>query len=125
MGKNKKDRKEFVSPGQELKEAKKLTAKDLLGGGVLSRDGVIKQIPFLLFLFVLLVFYIGNQYQGAKVMKEVMRIEARLKILRTEAISTTFERMEMSKQSEVVKLIEQNGLQLKEAVLPPYNIEIE
>lgn len=125
MGKNKKDRKEFVSPLQELKESKRLTAKDLLGGNVLSREGVIKQVPYLLFLFVLLIFYIGNQYQGAKVMKKVMMVEARLKVLRTESISTTFERMEMSKQSEVIKLVEERGLGLKEAIQPPFKIEIE
>ncbi len=125
MSQSKKDRKEFVSPRQELKESKRLTAKDLLGGGILSRDGVIRQIPYLLFLFVMLIFYIGNQYQGAKVMKKVLTVEARLKVLRTESISTTFERMEMSKQSEVVKLIEEKGLPLKEAILPPFNIEID
>jgi hypothetical protein len=125
MAKSKKDRTEFVSPRQELKETKRLTAKDLLGGGILSRDVVVKQIPFILFLFVLLVFYIGNQYQGAKVMTEVVRIEERLKILRTESISITFEKMEMSKQSEVVKLLEKMNMPLKEAVLPPYKIELK
>jgi len=125
MGKKKKDRKEFVSPNQELKESKRLTVKDLIGGNVLSREGVIKQVPFLLFLFVLMIFYIGNQYQGAKVMKKVMKVEARLKVLRTESISTTFERMEMSKQSEVIKLVNEKGLGLKEATMPPVKIEIE
>ena len=125
MGKKKKDRKEFVSPNQELKESKRLTVKDLIGGNVLSREGVIKQVPFLLFLFVLMIFYIGNQYQGAKVMKKVMKVEARLKVLRTESISTTFERMEMSKQSEVIKLVNEKGRGLKEATMPPVKIEIE
>jgi len=125
MKRKNKDRKEFVSPRQEIRESKRLTAKDLLGGGILSREGVIRQVPFLLFLFVLLIFYIGNQYQGARVMKKVMAVEARLKVLRTESISTTFERMEMSKQSEVKRMVEEKGLALKEAVLPPYTIEIE
>jgi hypothetical protein len=88
MKKNSRDRKEFVNPSQELKEAKRLTVKDLLGGGILSREGVIRQVPFLLFLFLLLIFYIGNQYQGAKIMKNVMEVEARMKVLRTESIST-------------------------------------
>jgi len=125
MKKKNKERKEFVNPRQELRETKKLTAKDLLGGGVLSREVVIRQVPYLLFLFVLLLLYIGNQYQGAKVMKKVLKVEARLKELRTESISTTFERMEMSKQSEVIKRVQEKGLPLKEAVLPHYRIEIE
>lgn len=125
MKKRRSERPEFVSPHQELKESKRLTAKDLLGGGVLTRDGVIRQIPYLLFLFILLMFYIGNQYQGARVMKRVLEVEARLKVLRTESISTTFERMEMSKQSAVLKMIGEAGLPLEEASIPPYKIEIE
>lgn len=125
MAQNKKENKEFVNPRQELKESRRLTAKDLLGGGVLSREEVVSQIPFLLFLFVLLIFYISNQYQGARVMKNLMEVESRLKILKTESISVTFEKMELSKQSEVIKLIEKKGLPLKEAVLPSYKIEIE
>lgn len=125
MKKRRKERPEFVSPHQELKESKRLTAKDLLGGGVLTRDGVILQIPYILFLFILLMFYIGNQYQGARVMKRVLEVEARLKVLRTESISTTFERMEMSKQSAVLKMIGETGLPLEEASIPPYKIEIE
>jgi len=58
-------------------------------------------------------------------MKNVLAVEARLKVLRTESISTTFERMEMSKQSEVIKMVKDKGIALKEAVLPPYTIEIE
>ncbi len=125
MGIFSKNRKDFVSPGQEMKEAKKFSLKEILGAGILTRDAVVNQIPFLLFLFGLLVFYIANQYQGAKVMKDVMRVEKRLELLKTESISTTFERMEMSKQSEVVKLIEEHQLTLKEAVIPPYKIEID
>ncbi len=125
MKKKNKHRKEFVSPRQELKESKRLTVKDILGGGVLSRDVVIRQVPFLLFMFVLLIFYIGNQYQGARIMKNVLQVEARLRVLRTESISIAFERMEMSKQSEVIKMVKEKGLPLQEAVLPPYNIELK
>ena len=125
MLKKKTANKEFVSPGQELRESKKFSIKELIGGGILSREGVVRQIPFILFLFVILVFYIGNQYQGAKLMKKVVKLEARLKVLKTESISITFERMELSKQTEVKRMIEEKGLPLKQAVLPPYNIRID
>ena len=123
--KGNREDKEFVSPGQELKEVKRFSVKELIGGGILTRDVVVKQIPFIMFLFALLILYIANQYQGAKLMKNVIRIENRLKVLRTESISTTFRKMEMSKQSEVIKLIEEKGLALEEAELPPYKIKVE
>ncbi len=114
---------EFIPPKQEVREAKKLNLKDLIGGNVLSREIVIRQIPFVLFLFAMLLFYIANQYRGDKVMKEIVDTEKRLKELRTESVSTAFELMEKSKQSEVIRLIRDNGLALEEAMEPPITIE--
>ena len=125
MSRKNTDSKDFVSPRQESRESRKFSLKELFGGGILSRESVVRQIPFILFLFVLLVFYIGNQYQGAKIMKEVVKLEARVKVLKAESTTITFERMELSKQSEVVRLVEEHGLELKQAVVPPYKISID
>jgi len=116
-------KKEFIPPKQEIREIKKVNLKELIGGGVLSREIVIRQIPFVLFLFAILLFYIANQYQGDKVMKEIVDVEKRLKDLRTESVSTAFQLMEKSKQSEVVRMIREKGLSLEEAMEPPATIE--
>ena len=121
---DKRKQPEFISPRQEIRETKRVTAKELLGGGVLSREVVIRQIPFVLFLFALMLFYIANQYRGDRIMNDVISLEKRLKELRTESVSTAFELMEKSKQTQVIKLIKDKGLLLEEAVVPPYKIEI-
>lgn len=125
MKRNKKEQKEFINPRQEIKESKRITVKELLGGGVLSREVVIRQIPYVLFLFALLLFYIANQYRGDKVMSEIVAVEKRVKELRTESVSTAFELMEKSKQTRVIQLIEERGLGLKEAMDPPITIEVK
>ena len=125
MNRKKKEQKEFISPRQEIRESRKITAKELLGGGVLSREVVIRQIPFALFLFAIILFYIANQYRGDGVMKEIIEVEKRLKELRTESVSTAFELMEKSKQTRVIELIEEKGLKLQEAVDPPITIEVK
>ncbi|MBT3243556.1 MAG: hypothetical protein HN352_10415 [Bacteroidetes bacterium] len=116
---------EFITPRQEIRENKRITAKELLGGGVLSREVVIRQIPFVLFVFALILFYIANQYLGDKVMTDVVSLEKRLKELRTESVSTAFELMEKSKQTQVIHLVKQKGIRLEEAKSPPYIIEID
>ncbi len=119
---NKNPQPEFISARQELRENKRITAKELLGGGVFSREAVLKQIPYVLFLFALILFYIANQYRGDKVMKQVVSLEDRVKELRTESVSVAFELMEKSKQTQVIKLIKKQGLTLEEAKTPPYKI---
>ncbi|MCK5820948.1 MAG: hypothetical protein KAH17_03635 [Bacteroidales bacterium] len=125
MNWKKKEQKEFISPRQEIRESRKITAKDLLGGGLLSREIVVQQIPYALFLFAILLFYIGNQYRGDGVMKEIIKVEEHLKELRTESVSTAFELMEKSKQTRVIELIKAKGLNLQEAIDPPVTIEVK
>lgn len=122
MKRKKKEQKEFINPRQEIRESKRITVKELLGGDVLSREIVIRQIPYVLFLFALLLFYIANQYRGDKVMTEIISVEKRVKELRTESVLTAFELMEKSKQTRVIKLIEEKGLALQEAMDPPITI---
>lgn len=125
MKRREKKQTEFITPRQEIRESRKITMKDLLGGGVLSREAVIRQIPYALFLFGLILLYIANQYRGDKVMTEILAVEKKLKELRTESVSTAFELMEKSKQSRVIHMIEEKGLNLREAMDPPVTIEVK
>jgi len=120
-----KENKEFIPTRQEIRETSKLTAKDLLGGKVLSREGVIRQIPFLIFIAVLLLFYIANIYKGERIMGEIIGLEKEVRELRAEYSSTVFDRQQMSTQSEISKMVSEKGLPLLEAKTPPYKIVIE
>lgn len=122
---NKKTNQEFIPTGQEIKEASKFSVKDLLGGTVLSKEVVIRQIPFLLFLSTAILLYIFNQYRGENVMRQIMSLEKRIREMRSESVSTAFELQEISRQSEVSRMILEQGLTLQEAKTPPYKIVME
>jgi hypothetical protein len=117
-----KENKEFIPTRQEIRETSKLTAKDLLGGKVLSREGVIRQIPFLIFIALLLILYIANIYKGEKIMSEIISLEKEVRELRAEYSSTVFDRQQLSTQSEISKMITEKGLPLMEAKTPPFKI---
>lgn len=103
----------------------KFSLKDLLGANILSREVVLRQIPFVLFVAVALIFYILNQYRGEKVMSEIMSLEKKIREMRAESVSTAFDLQEMSKQSEVSSMVKEQGLPLLEAKTPPYKIVME
>ena len=125
FNRKKKTSKEFIPTGQEIRETSKLTAKDLLGGKVLSRDSVVRQIPFLLFVTVLLLFYIANIYRGEKIMSQIIQLEKEVRELRAEYSSTVFDRQKLSTQTEISKMITTLGLPLEEAKVPPVKIVIK
>src|SRR5512133_3470358 len=95
------------------------SAKDLIDGSLLTNKAVLRQLPFILFLFLLAIFYIANRYHAIKILKETMVIQNELKELRANSISTASELMFMSRQSQVVRMVEEEGLGLKESRVPP------
>jgi hypothetical protein len=114
---------EFIDPKVEKSEHKKANFRDLLDGSILTRKSIAKQLPFVLFLSFLATIYIGNRYHAEKVIRDLTRLQNEVKDLRAEAITTASELMFMSKQSEVIKMIEANQLELKESVKPPVKIK--
>ncbi len=122
---NKKTNPEFIPTKQEIKEFSKFSIKDLLGGNLLSKEVVLRQIPFLLFVATALMLYIFNQYRGESVMREIMTLEKRVREMRSESVSTAFDLQELSRQSEVTRMLGEQGLPLQEAKIPPYKIEMK
>ena len=108
-----------------IKNTKKGSIKDFIGGNFLTSENVIKQIPYVLFLSIIAIIYIGNRYEAEKILRETIALKNEVKELRAESITTTSELMYISKQSEVAKLVEEKGLNLKEAVVPPKKIIID
>lgn len=119
---NKKSNKEFIPTRQEIKESSKFSMKDLLGANVLSKEVVTRQIPFLLFVAFAIILYIFNQYRGENVMSQIMVLEKQVREMRAESVSAAFDLQELSKQSEVTRMITEQGLPLQEAKTPPYKI---
>ena len=121
----KKKYKDFISPKEEKKESPSGSFKDIISGSVLSKDVVVHHIPFILFIAVLGIYYISNRYQSEQVYKEMVNLEKELKELRFESITTASALMYMSKQSEVVKRVNKEGLDLIESTEPPIKIYLE
>ncbi|MRT94196.1 FtsL-like putative cell division protein [Ancylomarina sp. 16SWW S1-10-2] len=121
----KKKYKDFISPKEEIKESPSATLKDIISGNVLSKDVVVHHIPFILFIACLLIYYISNRYQSEQVYKDMVNLEKELKELRFESITTASSLMYMSKQSEVLKRVNKEGLDLVESTEPPIKIYLE
>lgn len=86
-------------------------------------DGVpVKFIPYILFLTVIGVFYIGNGHHAERNIREITTLQREVEDLRADYTTLKAEYMFGSKQSEVAKKIAPKGL--KESLTPPEKIEI-
>ncbi len=98
------------------------SVKDFIDGSVLTRDFVMRQLPFIIFLAILAILYIGNRYHAEKLVRRSGELQTELKELRAEAITVSAELVHLSRQSEVLKLLRKNNLDLFESVEPPQRI---
>ena len=121
----KKKYKDFISPKEEIKESPSGSFKDIISGSVLSKDVVVLHLPFILFIAGLAIYYIGNRYRSERVYRDMVSLEKELKELRFESITTASALMYMSKQSEVLKRVNKEGLDLIESTEPPIKIYLE
>lgn len=108
-------------PGKKGVLAKGLSK--IFGGTFLSDDRAVQHVPFILFLGLIAILYIANGYYADDKIREENKTKNEIKELRTEYISTTSEKMFISKQSEVAKAVLPLGL--KEPVVAPMKIEID
>ena len=110
---------EFIDQEQEKKEIRSFSLRNLLDGSILTRNFVVQQLPFILFLTFLAVIYISNRYHAERIFRKVSEIQTEVKNLRAEQITTTAKLMNMSKPSAVGQLVEERELGLKELSKPP------
>jgi hypothetical protein len=88
--------------------------------GVFDRNQIVHAMPFILFVTLLIMFYIGNSYYAESTIRKTDKIKMELKDKRAEFIYTESEVMNRSKPSEVAKAVE--SMQIKEPLEPPKKI---
>jgi hypothetical protein len=84
---------------------------------------IMLSLPFVVFLVLLAFLHITNNYLAEGYSRKISKTEKEVKQLRWEYMITTSGMMKLSKQSEVVKMVEGQGL--KELRQPPYIVKSE
>lgn len=108
-------------PGKKGVLAKGLSS--VFSGTFLTNEASLKHLPFVLFLSLTALIYIGYNYYADDNIRLENKLTKEIKEFRSEYISTKSDLMFASKQSEVAKSAEALGL--KEPVVPPVKIEVD
>ena len=105
-------------PSLEEKE-KSLSFRDLLDGNVLTRKSVLRQSRFILLLVLIAFFSIANRNHAEKTVIQLNRLQSDVKEMRAKSISISSGLVKISRQSEVVHLVNRYNLGLEENLEPP------
>lgn len=91
-------------------------------GSLLTKTGVVRYLPFLLFIAFLTLVYIANGYVAEDTVRDLNKVSNELKEMRSEYITTKSDLMYQTKQSQIAVITEQKELGLKESFSPPKKI---
>ncbi len=86
----------------------------------ISKEWMVKQIPFALFVLVLLLLHIYNVHTTERIIRKTDKLNKEIKELRSEYITILSELMSESKQSTVAEKLDTLGI--KELTTPPIKI---
>lgn len=92
----------------------------ILDGSFLTRDNLLMQIPFFLYITMLGIIYIANSYNAEKTIIDISTTKKQLEELRYEYITAKSNIMFHSKQSEIAYRLEAS--EIKESILPPVKL---
>lgn len=123
--KKKKQEGEFLSGNEEFRELKGISFKEFLHGRFLAGNNLGQHWSYLAFIVFLGVLYIGNRYQMEHLLDRQANLLKDLKELKYEAITTSSELMNMSKQSEVMERVHEAGIELEVLKNPPRKLKVK
>ena len=106
------------------KQSSKGVIMDILSGNLFTMDIFLRQLPFIFFLVFIAFLQIANSYHAEKIKWQIRRAKEEIKGLRAQSLTVASEYMFLSNQTEVVRMVNQKGIDLKESVDPPKKIEI-
>src|SRR5450759_1410645 len=96
--------------------------KELLSGSMVSEKIILRNLGYISLITFLAAIYIGNRFHAEKITRESTRLQREVKDLRSEALSTSAAMLYVSRQSEVLRLIKEHGLNLEELKTPPFKL---
>ncbi len=120
--KNKETVKE--KPEQPKPSGSSSAIRGLIDGTLLTRKSFTGQLPFVLFLAFMAMFYISNRYHAEKLRRKIAATKTELSDLRAQSIFISAELMKLSRQTEVAELAKKYGLSIKESEVPPKKIVV-
>ncbi len=108
-----------VRGSEDFSDIKSSSIRDVLNGEIFSKNFFKKQYGLIIMISILAFMYVDNRYTCENQMAKEVEMKKKIQDLKYESITISAELMSISRQSSVVNLVKENGLDLKVMTIPP------
>ena len=112
-----------IKGSEDFSDIKSSSLRDVLNGNILTKRFFQKQCGLLIMIAVLAFVYVDNRYYCETQLKQANQLRKELKEIKYESLTISAELMQISRRSNVLKMINEKGIKLVEATEPPIKIE--
>lgn len=96
--------------------------RSILDGSILTRENVVRLLPFGIYIVGLTIIYIANSYYTEKTIRRIDRTKRELRELECEYTAVKANVMTMTRQSEIAKMLAGKNSDVEELKAPPMKI---
>lgn len=108
-----------IKENPDFQELRRSSVKDFVDGSIFTKQFIRRQYKLLLLLVVFSVFYIDNRYASERQQLYGLDLEKKIQDAKYLSLTISAELMEITRQSNVLKMVEEAGLGLKQPLDPP------
>ncbi len=112
-----------IRQSEDFSDIKSSSVRDILNGNILTKKFIRKQYMLLVLLVALSIFYIDNRYSSEKQISRITTLKKNIQDAKYESLTISAELMEISRQSNIYKLMQSKGMQLKPGDTPPIVVD--
>jgi hypothetical protein len=114
---------EAIIGSEDFSDIKSSSVRDILNGNILTKRFFQKQYGLVLMIAVLAFLYVDNRYYCETQLAKEIDLKKKILDVKYESLTNSAELMKISRQSNVLEMINQRGVNLIQTATPPIVIE--
>jgi cell division protein FtsL len=114
---------EKIRQSEDLSDLRSSSVRDILNGNILTKKFIRRQYLLIILMVVLSIVYIDNRYSSEKQITGITELKRKIQDAKYESLTISAELMEISRQSNIVLLLQSKGIDLRPGDTPPIVID--